>query len=315
MGEGGSCAFPDADRYQAALRGSLELLTARPPEFRAQLTWIDLPHLHLLRGEESAARVGCISLPPDRVFVSFPTRKGASLICNGWAAPYGHLIFHSFGECFYQRTLSPTGWGSISLSAADLAEYSRTIHGAELTPPLCGEILSIPALDRRDLLRAHAQAGRLAERTPVRTVHPEIARALEQEIIWAMVKCLASGTLLYDAAAMRSRSEMLTRFEQAITADPHRLLPLDEICERVGVSKETLENVCTSALGMTAERFQDRRRLKLARADMARAAGSLAPLELAQRYGFTNLDAFMLMYLEVFGELPSIERPTPMRTH
>lgn len=313
MGGGGSCTFPDAERYQAVLRGSLELLVSPPSGFHARLTWIDLPHLQLLRGEESAARMACISLPPERVFVTFPTRKAAPLICNGWEISRGHLMLHSCGERFYQRTVSLTGWGSISLGAADLAEYSRIIHGAALEPPPCGEILSIPPPDRMDLLRVHAQAGRLAQRAPARTTHPEIARSLEQEIIWAMVKCLGTGTLLYDAAAMRTRSEVLSRFEAAVTANPHRLLPVDEICERVGLSEEALQKLCASALGMTAERFQYLRRLKLVHAEMARAARPLTPLELAQQYGITDLDAFMLTYLEIFGELPWIERPTPAR--
>lgn len=313
MGEGGSCTFPDAERYEAVLQGSLELLVACSTQFHARLTWIDLPHLHLLRGEESAARMGCISLPPERVVVTFPTRKAAPLICNGWEVSHGHLMLHSFGERFYQRTVSPTGWGSISLSAADLAEYSRTIHGMELEPPSCGEVLTIPPPDHMNLLRAHAQAGRLAQRAPARTAHPEIARSLEHEIIWATVKCLETGTLLYDTAAVSSRSEVLSQFETTIAANPHRLLPIDEICERVGVCEETLQDLCATALGMTAERFQYLRRLKLVRAEMTHADRPLTPLELSQRYGITKLETFMLTYLEVFGELPLIERLTPAR--
>lgn len=312
MGEGGSCTFMDAERYQAAFRGSLELVD-RPSEFHARLTWIDLPHLQLLRGEESAARIGCVSLPPGSVLITFPTRKAAPLICNGCKVAHGQLMLHSLSEQFYQRTVSPTGWGSISLSVADLADYSRTIHGTELEPPPRGEVLSIPPPDRVDLLRIHAQAGRLAERTPARAAHPEAARALEQEMIWTMVKCLGSGRRLHDPATMRTQSEVLSQFEATITASPHRLLPLDEICERIGVRAETLESLCVDALGMTAERFQYLRRLKVVRSDMARDARPLTPLELGRRYGLTELDTFMLTYLELFGELPLIERSTPAR--
>ena len=77
----GSSVFTDADGYQASLVDMLDLLVLQPPDFRARLTWVELPVLHLLRAQESSSRIAYMTLRPERVFVIFPTRQELSVDC------------------------------------------------------------------------------------------------------------------------------------------------------------------------------------------------------------------------------------------
>ena len=44
----GSSIFMEADDYQAHLLVPMDLLVVQPGRFRAHLTWVGLPQLHLL---------------------------------------------------------------------------------------------------------------------------------------------------------------------------------------------------------------------------------------------------------------------------
>src|SRR5271157_4120921 len=179
MPASGSCMFTDPDSYQASLQEMLDLLVMRPREFHARLTWVELPQLRLLRAEEASPRVAYVSLPPESVFVIFPTQRGLPLICNGVELQFGDFFFHSRGERLHQRTIAASHWGSIALTPAALAVFGRTITGQALVPPPIGLILRPLPADRLRLLRLHAQAGRIAETNLRHLGHPEVTRALE----------------------------------------------------------------------------------------------------------------------------------------
>ena len=82
MPASGSSIFTDADGYQASLRDLLDLLVLRPRDFHARLTWVELLHLHLLYAEEAASRLAYVTLPPEQVFIIFPTRQDSLLIAG-----------------------------------------------------------------------------------------------------------------------------------------------------------------------------------------------------------------------------------------
>jgi len=104
----GSSIFSDADGYQATLQDMLDLLVLRPRDFHARLTWVEFPYLQLLRAQEASARVACVRLPPQQVFVTFLTQQGPPLIYSGIELKYGDVIMHSRGEHGHQRTTSAT---------------------------------------------------------------------------------------------------------------------------------------------------------------------------------------------------------------
>src|SRR5690242_7434623 len=80
----GSSVFTEAKDFQASLQLLLDL-AVQPGRFCARLTWVELPHLHLLRAREALPRVAHVSSPQDCVFAVFPMRRTSALICDGVA--------------------------------------------------------------------------------------------------------------------------------------------------------------------------------------------------------------------------------------
>jgi hypothetical protein len=178
----GSCTCFDPADYQSKFRGArINLVFARCGEFRAQLTWVKLPHLHLLRSEESLPRIAYISLTPERVFAALPTNSDAPCIWGGMKLGPGEIIVHGRGERMHQQTNAATRWGFVSLVPEHLSAHGNTIAGVDLVAPPASRILRPPPLAKQQLLRLHAQACRLAETKPEMLAHREVSRALEQE--------------------------------------------------------------------------------------------------------------------------------------
>ena len=297
MPESGSCIFTNADSYQASLKDILDLVVMRPAAFDARLTWVDLPNLRLLRAQEASPRVASVQLPPDLVFITFPTNRHSLLICDGAELQFGDIMFHSRGERFHQRTAAASRWGCVSLTPASLVAFSRTLTGQALAAPRIGQILCPPPADRFQFLRLHAQAGRIAETHLDHITHPQVARGLEQDLVWALARCLATGETRDDPTVRKRHASIMSQFEAVLTANPDRLLPISKICSLIGVSEEWLGSLCSQVLGMSPRRYQRLRRLKLVRGELLRAdPAMLSVADLAQRYGFIDVHRFIADY-------------------
>jgi AraC-like DNA-binding protein len=311
MPASGSSIFTDADGYQAGLRDILDLLVPRPREFHARLTWLELQDLRLLRAQEASPRIAYVTLPPGLIFVTFPTKPGPPLILGGAELQFGDIMFHSLGEHLHQRTTAASNWGTISLNPASLMTFGRTIAGQDLAPTSVGRILRPSPADRQRLLRLHAQAGRIAETNLALVGNKEVVRALEQDMIWALVTCLTTGKVQADLAFRRRQSRMLVRVEAVLAEHPHQLLSAQHLANAIGVSVRALRTSCLAILGTSLGHYQRLRRLKLVRAELLRCKPAMAgSAEVMERYGFTNLYRFIAEYWNTYGEMP----PIPPRT-
>jgi AraC-like DNA-binding protein len=222
-------------------------------------------------------------------------------------------MFHSRGERRYQRTTAACEWGSVALTAASLSAFGRTLVAQELVAPAAGRIIRPRRADGRRLQRLHAQAGRVVETQLERIAHAEVARALEQDLILALVNCLANGTVQEDGATSRRKNHMFPFLETHLAGQSHRLLPLDEICDALGISGETLRTSCLRALGMSPNRYQRLRRLKLVRSELlrAKAVTQRSVEQIVVHYGFPDLHRFVTEYWQYYGEMPPIPPHDP----
>lgn len=221
MSAAGSSIFTDADGYQASLRDLLDLLVLHPHSFHAHLTWVDLPHVRLLRAQESSARVGYLRLPPGEVFVFFVTRQGVPPVHGGLELQLGDLIWQSH-NC-HQRMAEGSQWGSIAVTGDTLNYFGRSIAGKELQSPSWPQSIRPASADSRNLLRLHGQAARIAETCPNRIMHPEVVRALDQDLIALLVSCLASADARSSNPAKETSARVCVQFEQLLSTEPFRL--------------------------------------------------------------------------------------------
>jgi methylphosphotriester-DNA--protein-cysteine methyltransferase len=194
----------------------------------------------------------------------------------------------------------------IEATFQDVLEWCEIVTGLEFPSLLFGRILRPPPPDAIRLLNLHAEAGRLFGADPETRSHPEVVRGLEQNMIHALVTCLGAAPIQEDTPAQRRRSDVMVRFEAAITSRSDRQIPgLAEICGEIGVSGRRLDTYSRQFFGMGSRRYLLLRRLSVLR-DALRA-GQILTDDLdavARDYGFVDLRRLDAVYLSVFGEGP-----------
>ena len=306
MPGGGTGTFIDSDDYQASLSHlRIDLLVTSQGAFNARLTWATLHHLRLLHGEEDMPRIAYVSLAPALVFVGFAARPDPPMLWGGVALQTGQLIFHSRGERFHQRTTGPSSWSLLGFVPEHLERYCEALSGKALSLPEAARILRPAARDAARLRRLHAQACRLAETRPKVLAHPEVARAIEQGLIQALVTCLAARAR-DDGAARRHHAGIMIRFEEVLAEHPNRQLHVPELCALIGVTERTLRSCCAEFLGISPSRYMLLRRLQAVRIALRDADPATASVaEIAGCCGFTELGRFAGAYRTAFGESPS----------
>jgi len=216
----------------------------------------------------------------------------------------GDIMFHSLGERLHQTTAGGSVWSLITLDPVLLDDYSRIVFERPLSPPGEGRVLRPAKRNVARLRRLHAQACRLAETKPKILAHPEVARAIEKDLIHALVSCLIRVKVNEEGAAKRHHTRVMIRFEEVLAEHLGRMPRMPELCERVGVSERTLRSSCIEFLAISPARYVLLRRLNAARRALRHADPDLANVaELARLHGFTG--RFAGVYSAAFGESPS----------
>lgn len=318
MRESGTFAFSDPDDFRAHLRkAGIELFLTVSGDFKARLTHAELPHLRLLYIREERPRIAYVSLARNLVFVTFAAQSGSPLLWGGVELRPSDVVFHSQGEHMHQRTSGACHWASISQTPEHFAGCGKALTGKDLVPPSAGQVLRLSPSAVGPLRQLHADARRLVEKKPQLVAHPEVARALEQDLIYALVTCLTAAAHRQHVAPRHHRAHIMRQFEEALAAHSERVPHLPDLCKAIGVPERTLRACCAEFLGMSPVRYLRLRRLGMVRAALCRADPTTANVsDIARRHGFLQLGRFAAQYRAVFGEAPSAAlQRAPRDTH
>jgi transcriptional regulator GlxA family with amidase domain len=135
---------------------------------------------------------------------------------------------------------------------------------------------------------------------------PEVARALEQEMLHAIIHCLAADETDDSPRTRQHRSAVMVRFEEKLGRHIDQKLNMPALCAEIGVPERTLRMCCVAFLGVSPTRYLLLQRLNKARSALRRADPSSASVaEVARRHQFLELGRFAVTYRTTFGELPS----------
>ena len=303
----GTRNFLDPDHYEASLRrAQIKLIITCGADFKARLTWVELHHLQLLCCEEDLPRIGYVSFPSQLACISFPASSAPLPVWRGTELQAEDILFHRPGDRLHQVTSGPSIWSVIALGPVQLQEYGRALFGKRISWPAEGRVLRASARDAARLRRLHAQASRLAETKPKNLWHPEVARAIEQDLIYALLTCLTAARVREERASKRHHALIMSRFEEVLTEHLTRPLSVPNLCELTGVVGRTLGWCCREFLGISPSRYMLRRRLMQVRGALRNADPDMVTVtEIARRYGFTQFGRFAGAYRAVFGESPS----------
>jgi AraC-like DNA-binding protein len=300
--------FTDPHQFQSAIRASTcEVLANSRGGFRAELTRIDLDKLwmqglqssdaYILRWVSNADRLSAVFLAdahhaPVRLNgVEFSARE--ILVCN----------LSATGDAFFEGR---SDLASMSLTPNDLAAATDGIAHRELVDLAETRTLrpAPPLLAR--LRTFHKMARHLAKDTPDALTRPATVTAIDQELVHALVTCLAGTRSSTSSPRGGCHQKLIGRFEEFLAARHYEPVYLAEICTAIGASERTLRTCCQEHLGMGPIHYLWLRRMHLARRALLGAdSAAKSVTEIATTFGFWELGRFSVEYRRLFGELPS----------
>ena len=308
MARSGTATFVDPAEYGASTGGArINITVTGGGNFNARLTWSALDHIFLLHGRENLPRIGFVTLPPKQAFVSFPTNTGSLLTYGGSVLQFGDLMFHSCGERTHQRINGKSQWGLISLPPEQLAACSKALTGTKIMSPQEGRVLRPSRGEASRFLRLHSKICRLVETRQELIMNPEVARALEQELLHALVNCLTADDAGSNSKRNRHHAEIMVRLEDALASYRESHLNLPALCSAIDVPERTLRMCSAELLGLSPTRYHLLRRLNGARSELLNADPETTSVtQIAHNHQFVELGRFAVAYRTVFGEMPSV---------
>jgi len=300
-------AFADPLSCQTAiLSADVEILPTTRDTFQAEITQVGTDRLWTQHFHVSSPQVCTIAYKAGRQTIDFLTEANSSPLqhCGVEVSP-GDIIV-SAPEVVHQRSGRNLDYGSISISLDELHLVFTTIMGSDFAQTMVQPIFHPrPELMSR-LLKLHKVVGQFAHETPDILQVPEVRRALENELVHTMARCLTEIRVVDTSTGQRRRKTVIARFEEFLAANSDRALYLAEICEGIGVAERTLRVACEEHLGMGPIRFLTLRRMHLVRRALLQADPSKSTVtRIITDHGFWELGRFSVSYRALFGECPS----------
>ena len=304
--------FTDPLACQAAFPYSDIEVLPTTKDFRIEMTQVAMSRLWLQRIHLSSPTVSTATSKPGRRSIGFLTESNLSPYhhCGIEVMP-GDLIVNTL-EAEHRRCGSGLDYGSMSIPTDEFDTAAEAITGGELMEESEARIFHPhPQLMSR-LLKLHRAIGQLAHDTPDILQLPQVLRALENEFVHVMVRCLADAVDAKASSDGRRHDAIIARFEQFLEANRDRPLYVTEICAAIGVAERTLRACCEEHLGMGPIRFLTLRRMHLVHRALLRADPSKSTVtRTVTDHGFWELGRFSVAYRGLFGESPSetLQRP------
>jgi AraC-like DNA-binding protein len=299
---------------QAIQNADAEILPTAKGSFHAGITQIGMNRLWLQRFKISLPQVLIGTLKPDRKAFAFLVDSSSSNLhfCGMEVSPRD--VFVSGSDTLHQRSAFGLHYGAMSLPLEEFRLLCKAIIGHEfLEVPRNAVVRPDPVLMSR-LLKLHNIVGQLALDTPDILELRDVRRALEEQLIHALIRCLAEGANVETDSGGRSHRHdlVVARFEEFLEANFDRPLYVAEICAGIGVPERTLRKSCEEQLGMGPIRYLTLRRMHLARRALLGADPSRSTVtRIVTDHGFWELGRFSVAYRLLFGESPSetLHRP------
>ncbi|MET3907820.1 AraC-like DNA-binding protein [Bradyrhizobium sp. S3.3.6] len=298
--------FTDPLACQAAFPHSDVEILPITKDFRIELTQVAMSRLWLQRTHVSSPTVSTATSKPGWRSIGFLTESNLS--------PYHHCgievipgdIIDNTLEAEHRRCGPGLDYGAMSIPIDELDTAVEAIAGCEPMQNSERHLFRPRPTSMLRLLKLHRTIGQLAHDTPDLLQLPEVLRALENEFLYIMVRCLADAADEKTSTRSRCRDATIARFEEFLEANSDRPLYLAEICAAIGVAERTLRACCEEHLGMGPIRFLTLRRMHLVHRALLSAVPSTSTVtRIATDHGFCELGRFAVTYRAVFGESPS----------
>jgi transcriptional regulator GlxA family with amidase domain len=127
--------------------------------------------------------------------------------------------------------------------------------------------------------------------------NPEVARALVQQMLHAIIHCLADNDADDNHKMRHHHAAVMARFEEALNGHIDQKISMPELCGEIGVPERTLRTCCAKFLGVSPARYLLLQRLNKARSALQCADPSTTSVaEVALNHQFLELGRFAVTY-------------------
>jgi hypothetical protein len=194
---------------------------------------VDLHRLWMHRFNEDLPRIMKVTPSRRRAVITFLTGADQpAMQVNGIEISSNQIASIALDWEWYLQSSTPCEWGTMSLAPEDLAAVGETITGRELAPPAFARGLRpMPHAPLR-MRKLHEASSHLARTAPDILAEPEVAQAIEQALVEAMVFCLADGQSQDVRSVQRNRARVMGRMEEVLMANPDEPLYMAELAAR-----------------------------------------------------------------------------------
>lgn len=300
--------FTDPDELAALLHPSrVELIPLGHERFTAELTTVDLPRIRMRRTREPSPRLAHVRQSPGRTHFGFlADETSAPVVVDGMTVTPDVVLRFAQAADSNQHSLGPIRWANISIDRAGLDALGPEI--AEQEPAASsGSRAVVPGKSAlRRLRRLHSDVELAVIQSPAALGEPEAVRAVENQIVQALVDCLTGLEQRWPTSAQVRHATVMRRFRDLLEANLDCTLYLPEVCAALGVSHRALSYCCHELLGTSPKRYFYLRRMYMVRRTLLQADRYATTVtEIATRYGFWEFGRFSVHYKALFGEKPS----------
>ena len=232
--------FDDPYAYQAAVRAAeVEFLVTAKGKFDAELVQIDLDRLWMQQGYDSLPRLARAATDPRRAVIEFVSgRSQAPWQYDGEEVSAGEIVVDGLGSVTHERSTGPHRWSAMSLTPEDLAAAGEAISGRELIAPVDTHVIKLPEARMSRLMTLHGSAVQLARAAPDVLALPSVAKALEQELVRAMILCLAGDMLDGTRPHTGRHGKAIAKFEDFLAARQYEPVYMAEIARQSACRSE-----------------------------------------------------------------------------
>ncbi|MGY3606502.1 MULTISPECIES: helix-turn-helix domain-containing protein [unclassified Bradyrhizobium] len=284
----------------------IELFPTAKGSFHAEIAQIGINRLLVQRYQVSLPQVNTLAISPGRRSIGFLTEPNESAFLHCGLEVLASDLVVNRSDVIHQRSGANLHYGTISLAADDFDAAAEAVLGREFVEMPQNRIVRPHSAAMLRLLKLHKSIGLLAHDMPDVLEIPEVGRALENELTYVMVRCVAEGAAVESRTGSRRHDAIVARFEEFLEANPDRPLYLAEICAATGVAERTLRASCEEHLGMGPIRYLALRRMHLVhRALLSSDHSKRTVTQIVTDHGFWELGRFSVAYHALFGEAPS----------
>ena len=269
--------FTDPYDYQSfSPNAERKIVVTVPGKYEAESAAINLHRLLTERAWQSLPTISHSATRAGRVTFSIqPDVNRPPAIFGGTEVRPDEIIVRPSGTEHYCRAPAHMQRGSLSLAADEFAAVARTVIGRDLIAPTDPYVMRPQPAPMSHLLSLHKVVNDLVVTAPDILTQAEVAKAIEQEMLRAMIYCVTAP-----AATDRlrpARQSVMRRFEQVIEAHVDEPLYITDICAAVGVSERLLRAICHEHMAVSPHKYLWLRRMHLVRHALTAADNTQRP--------------------------------------